>query len=176
MISNNEVKRTFKIVLNSFNTNSYIGEQFNANYMIDLRTIINDESAFDKSYKVTCNFVTKSENIANNQITSTNLYTLALNFNIGGLQVYNYDLTKNTGFILPVENITDTGGTVHTLLKLQDKDQQPLFLQNIRNMTNIYLNVYQSSVISAGNYSTNLFNPTSPDNSKYICILTFEEC
>lgn len=176
MISNNEVKRTFKIVLNSFNTNSYIGNQFNANYMIDLRTIINDESAFDKSYKVTCNFVTKSESIANNQISSTNLYTLALNFNIGGLQVYNYDLTQNTGFILPVENVTDTGGTIHTLLKMTENKEKALFLQNIRNMTNIYLNVYQSSVISAGNYSTTLFNPASPDNSKYICILTFEEC
>lgn len=171
MISNKEVKRTFKIVLDSTNINSFTGSQFNAYYPIDLTKIINDESAFDKSYKVYCEFITRSDNITNNQITSTLIYTLSLNFiGIGGLQVYQHDMSKNYNFILPVENITDTGGAIHTLLKLNDNMQKPIFLQNIRNLRNINLVVYESDIILQS-----IFSPTSPTNSVYICILTFEE-
>ena len=42
MISNREVKRSFKVVLDSYDNNSYIGTQFNAHYTIDLLKIISD--------------------------------------------------------------------------------------------------------------------------------------
>lgn len=171
MISSKEVKRTFKVILNSYVTTSYEGTQFNANYYVDLTKIINDEATFDKQYKVYCAFVSKSESIANNQITSTNIYTLSVNFNNTSLQVYNYNMWENYDFVLPIENITDTGGTSHTYFNLQDNDQQPIFIQNIRNLSIINLRVNQ--INTAG---SSVFNPTTPDNSKYMCILTFEEC
>ena len=46
MISNKEVKRSFKVVLDSYNTNSYTGSEFNAHYYIDLLRLINDDKAF----------------------------------------------------------------------------------------------------------------------------------
>jgi hypothetical protein len=169
MISSKEVKRTFKVILNSYNTSSFIGTQFNASYYVDLTKIINDEATFDKQYKVYCTFMTKSESIANNQITSTNIYTLSINFNNSGLQVYNYNLSDNYDFTLPIYNITDTGGTVHTYIKLEENDQKPLFIQNVRNLTNINLRVNQINTTGSS-----VFNPTTPDNSKYICVLSFE--
>jgi hypothetical protein len=171
MISSKEVKRTFKVVLNSYIAGSYEGQQFNANYYVDLQKFINDEATFDKQYKVYCTFVSKSESIANNQITSTNMYTLAVNFNNNGIQVYNYNMSDNYDFILPIQNITDTGGTVHTFFNLQDINQRPLFIQNVRNLTNINIRVNQINTTASS-----VFNPTTPDNSKYICILTFVEC
>lgn len=173
MISNKEVKRTFKIVLDSYNTNSYTGSQFNANYYIDLRTIINDESAFDKSYDVYCEFISKSEQYTNNSITSTNIYTLQFNFNNAPNILYQYDPLKYYSFIVPIENINDySGGSQqpHSYFKLNDNMQKPIFLQNIRNMTNINLQLYQNSV-----GSQIIFSPPVPNNSKYICILTFIE-
>ena len=170
MISSENVKRSFKVVLDSFNTNSFTGSQFNANYNINLQTIINDEKAFDKQYLVYCNFITKSESIANNQITSTNIYTLSLNFNNSSNNLYQFEQYKNFSFTLPVQSIIDTGGSNHTLLRLDDNNQRPLFIQNIRNLTNIYLNVWQNNITAE-----QIFNPTTPDNSKYICTLTFVE-
>lgn len=171
MISSKEVKRTFKIVLNSYNTNSYVGTQFNANYYVDLTKIINDEATFDKQYKVYCAFISKSENITNNQISSTSLFTLSVNFNNSGLQVYNYNMGDNYDFILPINNITDTGGAIHTYFNLQDNDQKPLFIQNVRNLTSINIRVNQITTTTS-----DVFNPATPDNSKYMCVLTFEEC
>lgn len=171
MISSKDVKRTFKVVLNSYNTNSYIGSQFNASYYVDLTKIIPNDADFDKQYKVYCTFRTKSESIANNEITSTNVYTLSVGFNNSGLNTYDYDMYKNQSFILKVENITDTGGTIHTLLDLVDSNAQPIFIQNIRNLTQINLTTYLNSVASQS-----VFNPATPNNSKYICVLTFEEC
>lgn len=171
MISNKEVKRSFKVVLDSYNTNSYTGSEFNAHYYIDLLRLINDDKAYDKQYYIYCNFLSKAENITNNQITTTNNYTLSLNFNNTSNQLYQYDQTKNYSFNIPVENLTDTGGAIHTLFKLNDNTQQPLFIQNIRNLTKINLQVYQNT---APNVQT-IFNPSTPNNSKYICILTFVE-
>lgn len=173
MISNKEVKRSFKIVLDSYNTNSYIGQQFNANYYIDLKTIINDESAFDKQYYVYCDFQTMADSPNNNNINLGALYTLQLNFSgIGGLNTYQYDPQKFYNFVLPISLLTDNAvpPVNHTLLKLNDNNQKPIFLQNIRNMTNIYLQVFRSD-----NSSQVIFVPTNPNNSKYICILTFVE-
>jgi hypothetical protein len=173
MISNREVKRSFKVVLDSYNTNSYTGSQFNANYYVDLVRLINDEKAFDKQYNIYCQFISKSESITNNQITSTNIYTLSLNFNNVSSQIYQYNQFRNYNFIIPVENLTDTGGAIHTLFKLNDNTQHPVFIQNIRNLTNINLQVCQNT---AGDPAIqNIFDPSTMNNSKYICILTFVE-
>lgn len=179
MISNKEVKRTFKVVLDSFDTNSYTaplvgGElnQFNANYIIDLQRLISDDSAFDKPYNVYCSFITRADSIANNDINLGFVYALSLNFNNSASQIYQFDRRNNFNFTLPIENIYDTAvpPASHTLLKLDDNNQRPLFLQNIRNLTNISLQVYKNN--SAGE---NIFVPSTPNNSKYICILTFVE-
>lgn len=170
MISSDQVKRSFKVVLDSYNTSSYTGSQFNANYNVNLLRLLNEESAFDKPYYVYVNFMTKSESIANSQITSTNIYSLALQFTGKANQLYQYDQSKNFSFTLPVYNIQDTGGTMHNYIKLIDREQRPMFIQDIRNITNILLQVYQCNTTSE-----TIFNPTTPDNSKYICILTFVE-
>lgn len=171
MISNREVKRSFKVVLDSYDNNSYTGTQFDSHYTIDLLKIISDEEAFNKQYNVYCQFLSKAENITNNNITTTNNYTLSLKFNNTSNQIYQYKQTINYSFNLPVENLTDTGGAIHTLFKLNDNTQHPLFIQNIRNLTKINLQVYQNT---APNTQT-IFNPAITDNSKYICILTFVE-
>lgn len=171
MISNREVKRSFKVVLDSYNTNSYTGSQFNAHYYIDLLRLINDEEAFNKQYYIYCNFLSKADNIASNNIITTTNYTLSLNFNNTSSQLYQYDQTKNYTFNLPVENLTDTGTAIHTLFKLNDNTQQPLFIQNIRNLTKINLQVYQNTPPN----TQTIFNPADLTKSLYVCILTFVE-
>lgn len=170
MISSKEVKRSFKIVLDSYNLNSYIGSQFNANYYINLQTIINDESAFDKQYNVYCEFLTVGDTPANNNVNLGALYSLQLQFNNSGINTYQYDPQKNYNYLLPVQNLTDSAGTIHTLLRLDQNGQKPVFIQNIRNLTNILLQVYRSD-----NTSQIIFSPSVPNNVKYICILTFVE-
>lgn len=172
MISNREVKRSFKVILDSYNTNSYTGTQFNANYYVDLVRLISDEEAFNKQYNVYCEFITRPDSTTNNDINIGFNYTLSLIFNNNPNQTYQYEQSKSYSFLLPISNVYDTNvpPASHTLLRLDDNNQKPLFMQNIRNLTNIKLQVYK---INAGSQA--IFNPSIPDNSKYICNLTFVE-
>ncbi len=66
----NKNKRTFKIFLDSFNTASFTGTQFNASYYVDLKTVISNDEDFDKSYYVYFSFRTIANTQTNNNIAS----------------------------------------------------------------------------------------------------------
>ena len=68
-------------------------------------------------------------------------------------------------FILPVQvNPSDDGtGLPHVGFLLQDKDQRPIFIENLNNINNINLKVLQNGLLCTS-------------NQYYICTLTFVEC
>ena len=71
---NNKIKKTFKILLDSNHGASYTGSQFNAVYNIDLTKLLTNQEDFNKPYLMYCTFKSKSEIIANNQITNNEVY------------------------------------------------------------------------------------------------------
>ena len=167
MISSKEVKRTFKIFLDSNRTNSYIGPQFNATYFIDLTHIIFDDKDFDKSYYMSCDFISRADTIANNGINSNNVYSLHIDAG-KGLNIYQYNQTKNSSFLVPVSVSLETA-IPQTYFNLQAINQLPVFFQNIRNLSNLTLNL-----INTTNNST--FTGSGVDaNLRYVCVLTFVE-
>lgn len=167
MIANKEVKRTFKILLDSDRTNSYNGTQFNANYFIDLKQIISDDEAYNKSYYMYCTFRSIANTIANNGITSNNVYSLHIDMG-KGINVYQYNHSKNVSFLIPV-SVSNETATPQTYFNLTDDLALPVFLQNIRNMNFITLNLINNS-----NNAT--FTGSGVDaNLRYVCILTFVE-
>jgi hypothetical protein len=167
MIANKEVKRTFKVLLDSDRTNSYNGTQFNANYYIDLKQIITDDSAYDKSYYMYCTFRSRSDTIANNGINSNNIYSLHIDMG-RGINVYQYNHSKNVSFLVPV-SVSNETATPQTYFNLTDDLAQPVFLQNIRNMNFITLNLINNS-------NNTTFTGSGVDaNLRYVCMLTFVE-
>lgn len=163
-------KKSFKIVLDSTNTNSYIGNKYDANYYIDLSTVIRKIEDYNKSYYIYCNFISSNEISATTNIISTYLYTLNLNISNKNNNIYQYNNNNLYSFILPVRVISSDNGAVggvHNGFFLQDKDQSPLYIENIKNINNISLKVLQTGPVAAPVTTTTTATPP------YVCILTF---
>ena len=157
-------KKSFKIVLDSDDTTSFIGSEYNANYYIDLTKVIRDKDDYDKKYYVYCTFISASDATATSNISSTLLYTLTLNISNKSNNIYQNTNNNLFSFILPVQvNTSDNGaGGPHLGFLLQDKDQRPLFLDNLHNINNINVKVLQNGA-------------TCMATEYYVCILTFVE-
>ena len=156
-------KKSFKIVLDSADDKSFTGDEYNANYYIDLTRIIRNKEDYDKSYYMYCTFISTTDSAATSVISSTLLYTLVLNLSNKFNNIYQYTNNNLINFILPVQvNLSDNGaGAPHVGFFLQDKDQRPIFIDNLNNINNINLKVLQNGALTlALNY--------------YVCILTFE--
>ena len=162
----NSIKKSFKIILDSSSVDSYSGTQYNANYYIDLSRVIRNREDYDKNYYIYCTFISETNTSATVDITTTILYTLTLNLSNKFNNIYQYTNNNNLyNFVLPIQvNPSDDGlGGPHVGFLLQDKDQRPLYIENINNITNINLKVLENG------------SPTVAI-ADYICILTFVEC
>ena len=157
--------KSFKIVLDSADDTSFTGDEYNANYYIDLSRVIRNKEDYDKSYYMYCTFISTTDTAASQSISSTLLYTLTLNLSNKFNNIYQYSNNNVCSFILPIQvNPSDNGaGAPHVGFLLQDKDQRPIFINNLHNINNINLKVFQNGTI------TNAIN-------YYICTLTFVEC
>lgn len=179
MIVNKNAKRTFKVFLNSASTNSRYPVDgtnlYNSNYPIDLTHIIFTEEDFDKNYLMYCDFVSCAEmaNVGATQPSTMNIYTLHIDFG-KGLNIYQYNQSKNPSFIIPVENIVEVNAVPTTMnmsrFNLTSDRQEPVLVQNIRNLNVVNLNMLIASTPGAVNTS---YVGTTGVN--YICVLTFIE-
>ena len=126
-------KKSFKIVLDSTILNSYTGTQYNANYYIDLSRVIRNKEDYDESYYIYCTFISETNTSATVDIITTILYTLTKNISNKFNNIYQYINNNLYSFVLPVQvNPSDDGtGGPHVGFLLQDKDQRPLFIENI---------------------------------------------
>ena len=160
------IKKSFKIVLDSTSLSSYSGTQYNANYYIDLSKVIRNREDYDKSYYMYCTFTTNTDITTAMGILSTNLYTLTLNLSNKSNNIYQHINNNLYSFVLPVQvNASDNGaGSPHVGFILQDKDQRPIFIDNLYNINNINVKVLQNGIL------------TNTIISDYICVLTFVEC
>ncbi len=174
----NKNKLSFKVLLDNFNPSSFTGTQFNANYYVDFKTLVDNED-LDKSYYVYVNFRSLAQYYTYTEITNDNLYLLHIDFNKGPNTIQYTTPSrpmKNISYILPVEDLLEkgtapAGGTaVHTRFNLKDNQQKPIVVKNIRSINTINL-----QVIKANTYT--IFTPITGNlqYSKYTCILTFVE-
>jgi hypothetical protein len=157
-------KKSFKIVLDSDNTTSFNITEYDANYYIDLTKVIRNVEDYNKPYYIYCTFISTTDAAATSNISSTLLYTLTLNLSNKFNNIYQNINNNLFSFILPIQvNPSDNGaGAPHVGFFLQDKDQRPLYIDNLHNINNINVKVLQNgSFCNAVNY--------------YVCILTFVE-
>lgn len=157
-------KKSFKIVLDSDNTTSFNISEYDANYYIDLTKVIRNTEDYNKSYYIYCTFISTTDTATINNMSSTLLYTLTLNLSNKFNNIYQQINNNLFSFILPVQvNPSDNGaGAPHVGFLLQDKDQRPLYIENLHNINNINVKVLQNGIFC---------NATA----YYICTLTFVE-
>lgn len=159
-------KKSFKIFLDSGNTDSWYRNLYKANYYVDLNQILTDANDLKKSYYMYCSFVSQAKDVTVNSITPANVYTL--NINMGkGVNIYQFRQIKIPSFILPVEVINSITGTSDpdTRFNLQDYQQRPTLINNILNLNTIQISVVNTST-----------DATIASNADYVCVLTFVEC
>ena len=128
-------KKSFKIFLDSNNTDSWTGVLYKAVYYIDLTQIIQKNDDFFKSYYMYCSFISTADDVTVNSITPNNVYTLHIDMG-KGLNIYQYRSIKTPSFILPVQVLPSVLGVADpdTRLFLQEYDQRPTVIPNILNL------------------------------------------
>lgn len=170
----------FKIVLDSNDTSSYIGNQYDAQYFVDFTKIINDPTLYDKQYMVSYQIMSMSAYTTNSGFNRSNIYGLTLEFGNNhvlyqfgnqsngkrryyGTLEFDYDCASYTS--------TTTGGTTTYLtpmfIKTLPSDNSPIYLNGLRN-----INFIGFRVINSTDGST--FVSTNDATNRYVCILNIQ--
>ena len=167
-------KRRFKIVLDSNDTSSYIGRQFDATFNIDLTKILQKDEDFLKTYKVSFNFQSIISNSATTGIDNTDIYCLCLDFTRGYNTFWNRMTRNIVGNISVINDFTNgvSSTQYRTMFKSNETDNGQFLISNLKGLTSIRLTVYG---MVSNNVFNNIDNGTVNTNSKYICILNFVE-
>lgn len=168
-----KAKKIFKIVLDSNDTSSFTGLQFDAQFPIDLNQIIFDAEDFDKAYEMTVRFVSRSGDPAITSLSMASTYTLHINLGKGIATYKNKNSRPLCAVLSLVNDFTAYTSTVAPpYFDTKDSDNAPMMVPNLRNITSVGLNVIQSS----NNTTYNASNVTTVNtNTKYICVLTLKE-
>lgn len=164
-------KKSFKVVLNSYDTSSYTGIQTNASYFVDLKTVLRDPEDYDKSWYMTFCLKSVSALTGNNLINPNKLFTLTLSLG-QFVNAYQYQNTRPSVGILNITNdfTAYTSTACPTFFDTKDSDNKPVFIDNLKNLTNINLTI--NDITNGTIHDASNIYMTS---NRYVCILTFEE-
>jgi len=167
----------YKIVLDSYDTSSFTGTQFNATYYIDFNKFITNQEDFNKPYKLNVSITSISSYTIESELTPTNnLFYYSVDFSKQLTRNATFDKTRKpiTG-VLRYENnadayISTTAGanSVYQTKQNIKVDDGPFFLNNLKNINNITFQVFKGS-------DNSIFTPADNTKSKYVVILTLEQ-
>lgn len=166
----------YKIVLDSYDSSSYVGDQFNATYYINFNQFITNQEDFNKHYKLTVSITSVSSYTTESGFNPSVLYYYSLDFSKQSTHNYNFNnRRKDITGVLRFENnaikyksITTGGDTVYDIPLHIKVDDGPFFIDNLKNVSNISFQVFSG-------FDNNTFISTDNSKSKYIVTLTLEQ-
>ena len=169
----NKNKLSFKVLLDNFNPDSFTGPQYDASYYVDFKSLIVNDADLDKSYNVYVTFRSLSAGYGSNGIRSDRIYLLNIDFN-KNTNIIQYQPStrpnKNICQILPFSVSLERGSTVpYTYFYLNDGDQTPTVINNIRSINSIKLQVLEANtyIIFAPSPTGTPANVGASEISKY---------
>jgi len=174
------LKKSFKVVLDTNNTASYSGSQFDARFTVDLNQIIREPWRMKRSYLMTFSFRSISATFAVTGVTSTKLYKLHIDLGKGTPTIFQFNATRAPAGIVGVSN---EGVGVYTnvaaasafdipcYFNARPDDNDGVFVNDLLNINNINLNLIDPT---SGTFNS-ADNATINTNTKYICVLNFQE-
>jgi hypothetical protein len=172
------LKKNFKVWLDSNVAASWSGTQFDAKFTVDLNQCIREEWRLNSSYLMTFSFISKASTFAVGAVTTTNMYTVHIDLGQGTPTMYRYTATRT-----PAGNVrvsTDGTGVFTVTTGVNDvpcyfnsrpEDNDPVFINNLKNVNSININLIQSG---SGTFNS-ADNATINTATKYICCLNFQE-
>lgn len=178
MVVDTGVKRRFQVVLDSNNTASFTGSQFNATYAVDFKTVVREAWRLKKAYNMSFQFVSRASTFAVSGITSNKVYQLHIDMG-KPQQIYKQaharvpsgvvrTSTQGTGVWTVTAGVAD----VPTYFDSRPDDNTPTLLDNLSDITNININLLEQPGYTTFNASN---DGTINTATKYVCILTFVE-
>ena len=151
------IKTNFNIVCNSTLASSFSGNIFNANYIVNLASVLNNDEDYKKRYKIT--FRMKTASSAN--ILSTQSYLCELYIHS---RVYNQENLQTNYTLGVLSKSLDDSLNNYFAFDTFPNDNPPLVIQNLDRSK--FLNI-QFHILETGAFYTNM--------PIYILILNFEE-
>jgi hypothetical protein len=172
-IIKSDLKKTFKIVLDSNQTSSFTGNQFDANFTVDLTKVLTDAEDYNRPYEMTFAFRSIKGTATTTGLDQSNVHLLCIDMN-KGYNVYYYPQNRNVVGILPVNNdfTAYTATICPTFWDCKSSDNDSVLIRELNGITSIRLTVLES-------VTGTIFNPTNNGtvntNTLYVCILTFTQ-
>lgn len=172
------LKKNFKIWLDSNNATSWTGTQFDARYFVDLKQCVRESWRLNSSYKMTFSFISKASTFAVGTVSTTNTYTLHIDLGQGAPTMFRYSAVRTPSGIVRVSSegtgvwtVTAGVADVPVYFNSRPEDNEPVFINNLKNVTEIAINLIQSA---SGTFNT-ADNAGINNATKYICCLNFQE-
>lgn len=159
---------SIKVVLDSNNTTSFSGRQFDAVYTLDFNRIVMKQEDFDRPYLVTFYFRTAESAHATNTLTGNDTYQVALDFGKGLNTVYDRNQYNVVGLLGLSEGITTANAS---FAYSTESDNFPFVVKNLRNVNSCRLTVLKSSNNTVFNAAD---NATINNATKYVCVVTLK--
>mgnify|MGYP006284383125 CR=1 FL=1 len=168
-----KAKIQIKIVLDSYNTSSFSGRQFDAVYNLDFNRIVMNQEDLDRPYIMTFSFRSIEAASATNTITNTDVFQVALDFGKGINCVYDRNQFNIVGLLQVQNGFTAYSGTAcPTFFYCSEQDNAGVIVRNLRGISSCRLTVIQSSNNTVFNATNNAGVNTA---SKYVCCITLTE-
>ena len=159
---NNKIT-TFKIILNSLDTNSWTGVKYNATYPIDLRNVILIDKNLDYEYSMTYTFLSKAEA----GLSSANIYQIGITLGNGAINssILQPNQSSGGGLTTDILNVIydQTSGVLKSHFQNSVSDSPPTYVRNLRNLNTINIKVCDNSYTM---YS---------GSADYLCVLHFHK-
>jgi len=172
------LKKNFKVWLDSNNTSSYSGKQFEANYFVDFSQCIRDSWRLKSSYIMTFSFISKASTFAVGTVSTNHTYTIHIDLGQGTPTMYRYSNVRTPAGIVRVSTegsgvYTTTAGVcdIPVYFNAKPNENEGVFINNLLAVNNIALNLIQ-----AGSGTFNSADGATINNAtKFICCLNFQE-
>lgn len=179
-ISAMPLKKSFKVWLDTNNTDSYSGPQFDARFTVDMNKLITEPWRLKSSYEMTFSFRSISSTFATSGITSTKLYKCHIDLGKGTPSMFQYNATRVPSGVV---GVSSEGVGVYTnvaaaaafdipvYFKANPIDNDPVFIPSLEGISTINVNLIDPT--------SGTFN--SADNAgintatKYVVCLSFQE-
>jgi len=167
---------SYKIILDSNDTGSYTGNQYDANYQINMNELVRDVKDLDKSYELT--FQINSISSSNSGFSRGVVYAVYIDME-KNTSIYRYNCSKHrfSGLLnfeydyLSYSSVTSGANTSYVtpmLIATRPEDNLPVVYKNLRNINSIRFKVVNT-------YDNSTFLATTDANARYVCILNLKE-
>jgi hypothetical protein len=129
-------KRRFNVVLDTYNTESWTGRQFDATFQVDLKRIVQNPADLAKQYKVTFSFYMQLGDYRVTGFDAGSFYSINIDmFRHNSVQQYNKPVSYSGALpYLLYQNFI--AGPMATPL-----DNHPFFVDNLTNLTQLKIAV-----------------------------------